>query len=76
MRAAIPNITSCANYSLGFQYPHPLDIGYLIDVSALTFEMLNNITNLYVPSGVIGYVYEIGVSVFLDLLTRAKIVRI
>lgn len=57
MQSVIPNMTSCEDYSIGFVYPNPLLIGYIIDVSALTFSMLDNITNLYICSGVIGYVY-------------------
>lgn len=73
MQSVLPNLTSCSNYSTGFLYPNPLEMGYLIDVSALTFSMLDNITNLYISSGIIGYVYEIGVITFVNLLMAEKI---
>lgn len=51
-------------------------MGYLIDVTALTFSMVDNITNLYICSGLIGYAYEIGVAKFIDMMVEQKIIMI
>ena len=76
MQNVVPNLTSCTDFSIGFTYPPPLQIGYLIDISALTFSMLSNITNLYLSTGIVGYLYSTGVGVFIQLLTDAKVAMI
>ena len=53
-------------------YPNPFMMGYLIDISALTYEIVSNITNLYICSGIIGSAYDVGMVNILNILMDAK----
>ena len=71
-----PNLTTCSNYAYGFQYSNPFIMGYSVYFNSMVFELLNNKTNVYPCSGIIGYAFTASMDLFMGALLDEKMLNL